>query len=65
MKIPAFTAEQIEYLNAVWQEKCPEKSHSDREIWIAVGARSVVRHINSLYEAQIERQMKVKENVSR
>ena len=58
MKIPSFTAEQVEYLNAVWPEKCPEKSHTDREIWIAVGARSVVRNINSLYNAQVERLMK-------
>jgi len=58
MKIPTFTQEQIEYLNTLWPEKCPEKSHSEREIWMYVGHRYVVRHINSLFEAQLERLMK-------
>ena len=57
MKIPAFTQEQVEYLNKLWPEKCPEESHSDRKIWTYVGSRHVVRHINSLYEQQIERSL--------
>ena len=58
MKIPSFTKEQVEYLNKLWPEKCPEKSQSDREIWTYVGSRHVVRHINSLYETQMERALK-------
>jgi hypothetical protein len=55
MQTPSFTKEQVEYLNKLWPEKCPEKSMSDREIWIAVGCRHVVRHINHLFEQQIAR----------
>jgi hypothetical protein len=57
MKTPSFSKEQVEYLNTLWPEKCPEKSHSERDIWCYVGSRHVVRHINALFEAQVERSM--------
>lgn len=55
MKIPSFTKEQIEYLNALYPERCPEKSWTEREIWIAAGARGVVRHLNRLFDEQLDR----------
>jgi len=54
-KIPTFTPEQVEYLNRLYPERCANPTHTEREIWRYVGAREVVRHINSVYEEQLER----------
>ena len=33
-------------------ESCPDPASSDRELWIAVGARSVVRMLRAVYLEQ-------------
>jgi hypothetical protein len=55
--VPYFTAEQVEFLNKRYPDKCPEPSQTDREIWMMVGQRQVVRHITRLYQEQIERNL--------
>lgn len=57
---PGFTEAQIKYLNKLWPERCPDPKHTDREVWIAVGARQVVRHLNSVYESQLSNMMRKK-----
>lgn len=57
MKPPSFTKEQVEYLNKLYPERCPEAEWSDRKIWISVGERRVVRMINKLFEEHLERQL--------
>lgn len=52
MKPPEFSRLQVEYLNELYPERCPEKAWTDREIWIAVGERRVVRMINKLFDEQ-------------
>jgi hypothetical protein len=42
----------LEVLNAHYPERCPEPTTSDRDIWIAVGQRKVVRWLNDHYERQ-------------
>jgi hypothetical protein len=57
MEAPSFTSQQIEYLNGLYPERTPDKNMTEREIWIAVGQRTVVRHLNTAFESQLERQM--------
>jgi hypothetical protein len=42
----------LKQLDQVCPEACPDPSFSDREIWIAVGARSVVRMLRAVYLEQ-------------
>lgn len=58
MKTPGFTPDQVEYLNKLYPERCPEKTWTDREIWIAVGERRVVRAINNVFNEQLERSIR-------
>lgn len=51
---PMFSKEQIDYLNNLYPERSPDPKQTDREIWIAVGSRQVVRHLNSVFERQLE-----------
>jgi len=55
--IPYFTKEQIDFLNTRYPERCPEPAATDREIWMQVGQRQVVRLINRLYQEQVERSL--------
>lgn len=52
---PTISKEVVEYLNMIYPERCPTKHMSDREIWIAVGEREMVRHVTFLYEQQVQR----------
>ncbi len=49
-----FTQEQVEYLNRLYPEMCPNLKMTEREIWRYVGARELVRHINHLFQDQLE-----------
>ena len=42
----------IKRLDEVYPEACPDPAASEREIWIAVGARQVVRMLRAVYLEQ-------------
>lgn len=49
---PEVTAELVERLDKAVPELCPDPTWSDREIWIYVGRRAVVRMLHSIYDEQ-------------
>lgn len=49
-RLPADADELIRLLDAAFPERCPDPSMSDRDIWIAVGKRQVVRFLLSLQD---------------
>lgn len=52
--IPPIPPNLLEALEEMYPERCPEPSWSDREIWIRVGERRVVRNLRRLFEEQNE-----------
>lgn len=54
LKLPTLSVELIALLDKVFPERCPSISDSDRQIWVAVGQRSVVNYLLSLLEAERE-----------
>lgn len=42
----------VKKLEELFPEKCPDINASDREIWIYVGSRSVVRMLQAVYLEQ-------------
>ena len=42
----------IKRLDEVYPEYCPDQASSDREIWMAVGCRQVVRMLRAVYLEQ-------------
>jgi hypothetical protein len=42
----------VKKLDEVYPESCPDPAASDREIWMAVGARQVVRMLRAVYLEQ-------------
>jgi hypothetical protein len=42
----------VKKLDEVYPESCPDPASSDREIWMAVGARQVVRMLRAVYLEQ-------------
>ena len=42
----------IKRLDEVYPESCPDPAASEREIWMAVGARQVVRMLRAVYLEQ-------------
>lgn len=42
----------LKKLDEVYPEKCPDPDDSDRAIWLAVGARQVVRMLWAVYLEQ-------------
>lgn len=42
----------LKKLDEVYPEKCPDSDDSDRAIWLAVGARQVVRMLWAVYLEQ-------------
>lgn len=51
---PVITEALIEELNKRWPEQCAELRMTDREVWFAAGARSVIRFLNGVYQDQQE-----------
>lgn len=52
--LPSDTPSLVEYLDTKFPEQSPDPSMSDREIWIAVGKRMVVRHLKARLEEDDE-----------
>jgi hypothetical protein len=42
----------LKRLDEVYPESCPDPAVSEREIWMAVGARQVVRMLRAVYLEQ-------------
>lgn len=57
MKLPVYSVDLIKELDAVYPERCPDLSLSDREIWVRAGQRSVVRFLLSLIKDNAEASM--------
>lgn len=49
-KLPQLSLELVAQLDEIFPERCPDKSMTDRDIWIYVGKREVVRYLLSLVE---------------
>lgn len=56
--MPPFSDEQLAYLNALYPEACPDVTDTEREIWMAVGARRVVKRLHTDEARRQERQRK-------
>jgi len=56
VNLPIITDELINSLNAVFPDRCPDLSLSDREVWYRAGQRSVVDYL-------IEQQLRQKETM--
>lgn len=44
----------LDYLKECFPDRCPTLGHTDREIWVAVGAVKVIRHLQAVYDGQNE-----------
>ena len=53
-KTPIIQQDLLEYLNELFPNACPHEGMSDRQIWMAVGARQVVRKLQQEFEIQNE-----------
>lgn len=49
---PRISKELMEALHALFPERTPELSWTDREIWVRVGERRVVRTLQRIYDEQ-------------
>lgn len=59
MKVkPLVTKELLEYLMEVYPDRCPDLSRTEKEVWFAAGSAQVVRHLQGIFETQLERAMK-------
>jgi len=45
----------ITHLESLYPEQCPSLRMSDREIWVMVGQRNIVRALRARYEEQESR----------
>jgi hypothetical protein len=48
-KPPYISEELIDYLELLYQDKAPEPSQTEREIWMNRGAVGVARHLRMVY----------------
>ena len=55
--VPHIPNDLLEYLNKQYPERCPNVKQSERDIWRYVGARELVRHLNQLYDEQLQKAM--------
>jgi hypothetical protein len=43
--IPVLNKKQLEMLDAAYPEKCADPADRDRDVWIKVGERNVIRRL--------------------
>ena len=60
---PRISPELIKALDALYPERCPEPQWSDREIWMRVGERRVVRTLQRIFDEQNRNILEEKLNV--
>ena len=53
-KLPYVDEPLLDWLEQIYPDKCPEPNMSDREIWMARGAVTVIRNLRRLHEEQRE-----------
>lgn len=56
--LPVVPKDLLEALEDRFPERCPDPSWSDREIWMRVGARQVIRFLRLEFESQNENVMR-------
>lgn len=49
---PPLDTSLIKQLEEIFPERCPDEDWTDRQIWIYVGQRNVVRMLRSVYLEQ-------------
>lgn len=52
---PLISEALLEALNKSYPDKCPNPNQTDREIWMAVGARRVVEFLQGKHKQQTEK----------
>ena len=50
--LPPIDEALVKKLDEVYPESCPDPASPEREIWMAVGARQVVRMLRAVYLEQ-------------
>ena len=53
-QLPVIPKDLLDALEHRFPERCPEPEWSDREIWMRVGERRVIRLLRRAYEQQQE-----------
>lgn len=53
-KKPLITRDLIEYLEALYPDKCPDVMTPERDIWMDAGSARVVRHLKACLKEQEE-----------
>lgn len=54
LEAPVIKKDLLAYLTERFPDKAPTAEQSEREIWMAVGAVGVVRHLHHVFEDQQE-----------
>lgn len=44
-KLPTLSVDLVAELDRLYPERCPDPNQSNREIWMEVGARNLVRYL--------------------
>lgn len=57
-KLPVIPKDLLEALNERFPERCPDPKWSEREIWMRVGERNVVRLLQRAFDEQNENVMR-------
>lgn len=52
----------LEWLDQQFPDRCPRISDSDRQVWMAAGARQVVDHLKALHNSQMKDALNVREH---
>jgi len=58
IELPAVPKDLLDALDKRFPELCPEPSWSDREIWMRVGERQVVKFLKRIFDDQNENVMR-------
>ncbi|HCL3314582.1 TPA: hypothetical protein N2A14_002590 [Pseudomonas aeruginosa] len=58
IELPAVPKDLLDALDKRFPERCPEPSWSDREIWMRVGERQVVKFLKRIFDEQNENVMR-------
>lgn len=52
--LPVIPKDLLDALDKRFPERCPDPSWSDREVWVRVGERQVVRFLKRMFDQQNE-----------
>lgn len=62
MEAPRIPQDLLEYLSSQFPDKCPNLKDTDREIWMAVGARNVINHLIIKFKEQQDNILNIRGN---